>query len=293
MLTLSYKNFRNLLRIFPICPKPEAIGLENIPQNEPTLFVFNHVTRRAEPLFLQLAAPARLDIRFFAEITLVSTYKLARTKRDIMNSIFPPHRQKKMGQNSLKGFFFEKFADLLTRFFIAQMRRFHIIPVYLHDPPTREEELKKWRVNKDALRECLKSLESNVPVAIAPSGGSTHETAGIPIFQTIVPTLASLLYKKGKVVKIVPCIIKERPELSQKTYKKYVADRIPPCRFLRWLMNRIKGESYERPRLTVEFLAPLTFAKANPLKLEKVLFVAELQKIMYTSLKKDNEGRER
>lgn len=287
MLTLSYKNFRNFLRIFPICPKPEAIGLENIPRNEPTLFVYNHVTRRAEPLFLALAAPARPYIRFFAEITLVSTYKLSRTKRDIMNSIFPPHRQQKMRQNFLKRFFFEKFADFMTRFFIAQMSRFHIIPVYLHDPPTREEELTKWRMNKDALEECLKCLESNIPVAIAPSGGSTHETVEIPISQTIVPTLAGLLYKRGKVVKIVPSVVKERPEISKKTYKKYVADRIPPCRLLRWLTNKIKGKSYERLRLTVEFLAPLTFAKANPLKLEKVLFVAELQKVMYASLKKE------
>jgi hypothetical protein len=288
MLTLSYKNFRNFLRTIPICPKPKAIGLENIPKNEPTLFVYNHVTRRAEPLFLGLAAPASPYIRFFAEITLVSAYQLSRTKRDIVNSMFSQNWQKKMNKNPWRRSRLEKFADFLTRFFIAQISRFQIIPVYLHDPPTREEELKKWRINKNALEECLKCLESHIPVAIAPSGGSTHETVDIPVSQTIVPTLASLLYKRGKVVKIVPSVVKERPEINKKTYKKYVTNRIFFYRFLRWLMNKIKIKSYEQPRLTVEFLPPLTFAKANPSKSEKVLFVAELQKIMYTALSKEN-----
>lgn len=287
MLTLSYKNFRSLVRTIPICPKPKAIGLENIPQNEPTLFVYNHITRRAEPFFLGMAAPARPYVKFFGEITIVSTYELTRTRRDILDSVISKNWQQKMKENPRIRFWVEKFVDFLTQFFIAQMSRFHIIPVYLHDPPTREEELKKRRINKNALEECLKCMESHIPVAIAPSGGSTHEAADIPVSQTIVPTLASMLYKRGKVVKIVPSVVKERPEISKETYKKYVADRIPLYQFLRWLRNKIRGKNYVRPRLTVEFLPPLTFAKANPQKSEKVRFVEELQQIMYTALKKE------
>jgi 1-acyl-sn-glycerol-3-phosphate acyltransferase len=288
MLTLSYKNFRGFLRAIPICPKPKAIGLENIPQNEPILFVYNHVTRRAEPLFLGMAAPARPYVRFFGEITLVSTYKLSRTKRDIMNSIFSEAAQEKADRKARARRRLEKFVDFLTRFFIAQMSRFHIIPVYLHDPPTREEEKKKWSINKSALEECLKSLESHIPVAIAPSGGNTHETGGIPLPQTIVPTLASMMYKRGKIVKIVPSVVKEKPEVCKATYKKYLADRILPYRLFCRLINTFKGKRYERPRLTVEFLPPLTFTKTSPQKVEKVRFVEELQQIMYAALKKED-----
>ena len=288
MLTLSYKNFRNFLRIVPICPKPEAIGLENIPKDEPTLYVYNHITRRAEPLFLGMAAPAKPPIRFFAEITIVSNYQRSTTKEDIVHSIFSRSFQQKMGKNALTRFSFAKLTDFLTRFFIAQMSRFQIIPIYLHDPPTRDEELIKRHINKQALEECLKCLENHIPVAIAPSGGSTHEAAENPISQTIVPTLASLLYKRGKVVKIVPSIVKERPTVNKETYKKYLADRIPLCRFCGWLMNKIKASRYERPRLIVEFLPPLTFAQTNPTKAEKILFITELQHAMYTALRKEN-----
>jgi len=288
MLTLSYKNFRTFLRTVPICPKAEAIGLGNIPSGEPTLFVYNHITKRSEPLFLGMAAPASPYIRFFAEITIVSTYLLSRTKQDILDSIFTQDRQRKISRNRLTRFCFEKFADFLTRFFIAQTNRFHLIPAYIHNPPTREEEFTKWRINRHALEECLTCLESHIPVAIAPSGGSTHESAATPISQTIVPTLANLLYKRGKIVKIVPSIIKERPEINKKTYKSYVADRIFLCRFFRWLINKIGGKGYKRPRLTVEFLPPLTFIKTNPQKSEKIRFVEELQQIMYAALKKEN-----
>ncbi len=290
MLTLSYKNFRNFLRIIPICPKPEAIGLENIPRNEPTLYVYNHITRRAEPLFLGMAAPANPPLRFFGEITIVSTYMRSRTKEDIANSLFSRSFQQKMEKSALTQTGLKKLIDFLTRFFIAQMSRFHIIPIYLHDPPTKDEELVKRHINKKALEECLKCLENHVPVAIAPSGGSTHEAAENPISQTIVPTLASLLYKRGKVVKIVPSIVKENPTINKETYKKYLLDRIPLCRFWGWLMNKIRAGRYERPRLIVEFLPPLTFARANPTKAEKILFITELQEAMYTALRKENSS---
>jgi 1-acyl-sn-glycerol-3-phosphate acyltransferase len=288
MLTLSYKNFRSLLRTLPICPKPKAIGLENIPKDEPTLFVYNHVTRRGEPLFLGLAAPARPGVRFFADMALVSDHQLSTTRKDLVNSIFSQKWQQKIGQRPWMSFCFERFSDFLTRFLHAQINRFHVIPAYLHHPSTEEGELKKSRRNKKALRECLECLESHIPVAIAPSGGRTHEAVETSVSGTIVPTLASMLCRRGKVVKIVPSVVKERPEINKKTYKKYVADRIPFYRFLRWSVNKIRGNSYTRPRLTVEFLPPLTFAKLNPEKAEKVRFVAELQQIMYTSLKKDN-----
>ena len=55
-------------------------------------------------------------------------------------------------------------------------------------------------------------------------------------------------------------------------------------------MNKIRAGRYERPRLIVEFLPPLTFARANPTKAEKILFITELQEAMYTALRKENSS---
>lgn len=273
-----------MLKAFPLCPKPKAIALENVPVGEPVLYVYNHVTRRAEPLFLGLAAPSSPAIRFMAEITVLGTDLSLRTRRDIVNSLFRPAFQQKIRRNLLSRFLFEKIVDLLTCYFFTQMARFAIIPVQLHEPLTEEDKIAKRQINRQALEECISSLERNIPVAIAPSGGSTHEAAEDLTTQTIVPMLASLLSRRGKTVKIVPCIVKERPEVSKETYKKYVADRIFFYRFLRWLWSKLGAKGYQRPRLTVEFLPPLTFPKPHPTKTEKLHFVTELQQVIYAAL---------
>jgi hypothetical protein len=287
MFSFSYKNFIAILKAFPLCPLPKAIGLENIPVGEPVLYVYNHVTRRAEPLFLGLAAPVSPPIRFLAEITVLGTYLLPRTRGDIVNSLFRPAFQQKIQRNLLSRFLFEKLIELLTCYFITQMSRFNVIPVHLHEPLSEEDKTAKRRINRQALEECVFSLEQNIPVAIAPSGGSTHEAAEDLSTQTIVPMLASLLSRRGKTVKIMPCIIKERPEVGKKTYKKYAADRIIFYRFIRQLWSKFGAKSYQRPHLTVEFLKPLTFPKPHPTKAEKSQFVSELQKIIYTALASD------
>ncbi len=287
MFSFSYNNFVAILKAFPLCPMPRAIGLKNIPVGEPVLYVYNHVTRRAEPLFVALAAPGRPPIRFLAEITVLGNDLLPRTRSDIVNSLFRPTFQRKVRRNLIARFLFEKFIDLLTRYFITQMNRFNIIPVYLHEPLTEEERITKRRINRQALEKCVSSLEQNIPVAIAPSGGSTHEAAKDLTIQTIVPMLASLLARRGKTVQIVPCIVKERPAVGKDTYKKYVADRIIFFRLLGWLSKKVRRKNTPRLRVTVEFLRPLVFPKPHPTKTEKLEFVSELQQAIYATLARD------
>jgi 1-acyl-sn-glycerol-3-phosphate acyltransferase len=287
MLTLSYRNCVRLLRTVPICPKPRAIGLHNIPRKEPTLFVYNHVARRSEPVFLAVAAPPDPPIRFFIELTLVGQDLYERTEKDVRNSLFSPHLQEKMERRALTRRTMHGIASLLTRFLIAQMGRLNFIPVYLHDPPTREERIRKIRTNRQALESCLVSLAEKTPVAIAPSGGSTHEKADLLNIPTTVASLAETLHRRGQVLKIVPSIIKERPEINKDTYRKYVADRILPFRLWRRLLDGMKIKRYERPRLTVEFLPAVTFTPAKPTKADKLRFVQELQRALYEVLKRD------
>ncbi len=284
MISFSYKHFVALLKAFPLCPLPRAVGRKNIPLNEPILYVYNHVTRGAEPLFVGLAAPVSPPIRFVAEITVLGDHLIERTRRDIVNSIFPLNLQRKINRFLLPRYLFQKFFDFLTQYFITQMRKFNLIPVYLHEPATQEERIKKRRVNRQALIECVTSLEKNVPVAIAPSGGSTHEEAENEAIQTIVPTLASFLRRKGKVVKIVPCVVKEEPPVTKKTYGLYLADRIWPLRFFKQMLSHLQGKKFSRPRVTVVFLPPLTFPHPYPSKAEKIAFVARLQQMMFQAL---------
>jgi 1-acyl-sn-glycerol-3-phosphate acyltransferase len=287
MLTLAYRNCIRLLRTIPICPKPKAIGLHNIPRKEPILFVYNHVARRSEPVFLAVAAPPDPPIRFFIELTLVGEDLFERTEKDVRNSLFSSPVQEKMERRALTRRTMHGIANLMTRFLIAQMRRLNFIPVYLHDPATQEEKIRKARTNRRALESCLESLAENIPVAIAPSGGSTYEQADLPSIPTTVPSLAEMLRRRGRVLKIVPSIIKESPEINKDTYKKYVADRILPFRLWRHLLDRMKIKRYERPRLTVEFLPPVTFSPSKPTKAEKIRFVQELQRALYEALRKD------
>lgn len=284
MISFSYRNFVALLKAFPLCPMPEAQGLKNIPLREPVLYVYNHITRRAEPLFLGLAAPSTSPIRFLAEITVLGDYLIERTRRDVVNSVFPPRFQDKVRRRLISRFLFEKCIDILTRYFVTQMGRFNVIPVYLHDPPSKEERVIKRRVNREALEACVESLERCIPVAIAPSGGSTHEEAEDSIIQTVVPTLASFLCRRGKIVKIVPCVVKENPPVTKETYGLYMADRILLLRILKQILSRLKGVKYERPRITVKFFPPLTFPRPYPTKAEKIEFVNRLQKIMFESM---------
>lgn len=287
MLTFSYRNCVRLLRTVPLCPKPRAIGLTNIPRSEPTLFVYNHVARRSEPLYLAVAAPPDPPIRFFIELTLVGPDLFERTVRDVRNAVFSPGFQKKAAKRNLMRKIVEHSSILLTRFLIAQMKRLDFIAVYLHDPPTPEERTRKARINRQALDSCLKSLAEHAPVAIAPRGGSSYEGADHAIIPTTIPSLAEILRRKGIVLKIVPCVIKERPAINKDSYMKYVADRILPYRLFRKLLDKLRIQPYRRPRLTVEFLPAVTFTASPARKAEKTLFVQDLQRMLYDVLKRD------
>lgn len=284
MISFSYKNFVALMKAFPLCPLPKAVGLKHIPFNEPVIYVYNHITRGAEPLYLGLAAPVSPPIRFLAEITLLGDYLRHRTRRDIMNAVFSEAWQRRMAKHPVTKFFFEKIVNFLTKYFTAQMKRFNIIPVFLHEPLTDEERLIKRRINKKALIDCLSSLEHNIPVAIAPSGGSTHLEAEGEAIQTIVPTLASLLYQRGKTAKIIPCVIKEKPPVTKKTYVYYLADRIFLIRWFKQILSCLSGKEPRNFQVIVEFLPPLTFPKVKPTKVEKIDFVYGLQRLMFEAL---------
>ena len=284
MITFSYKHIRSLVRTFPVCPKPKAIGLENIPNNGPIIYVYNHITRRGEPVYLGMAAPTKPNIRFLAETIIASPEYFTKLHKEVENAIFPPRFQKKAHKCLWIKLWYSKFINIVTKYAIAQANRLKIIHVDLFDPTSEEDRLRKRKINKQAYLECIESLDNDIPIAIAPSGGRTHKTVENPVYQTIVPTLASHLYQRGKTVKIVPSIVREAPMITKRTYWQYVAHRFIPYNVLKRLIKVFKNKKYIKPRLVVEFLPPLTFEKANPSKPEKIEFVKNLQQLIYSSL---------
>jgi len=287
MLKFSYRNSVRIMKYLPVCPCPQAIGLPNIPRNEPTIYVYNHQTTRAEPLFLALAAPVDPPIRFFVDIKVAKPAIIAETLKDVQNSVFSPRLQQKWSGHSIRRKILEKSSRLLTRFMTVNISGYNFIPVFVHEPGSPEEDAIKRRINREAFENCIRSLEDNVPVAIAPSGGYTHQEATRIIVPTTLPSLAEVLQKRGKTLKIVPSIVKERPQVCHGTYKRYIADRILPYRLCRLMLDRLKIKRYNRPRLTVEFLPPMTFPYLNSSKDDKVRFVQKLQQIMYDVLNRD------
>jgi len=286
MITFSFRSAVRILRTVPICPKPKSIGLKNIPKNEPMIFVYNHIVLRAEPVWLGIGTPVKPHIRFFADIKLADPKNLPILKKDIRDSVFTQKFQKKANRFRWTKAALEKIVDGLARYIIAQTNRFDVIIAILDYPTEKEEMSSKFKTNFNALKKCVRCLENNIPIAIAPSGGKTYEAFENPVYNTTVPTLASRLYKNGIITKIVPSIIKERPIINQETYWRYVASRIIFYRLFRQALNLFRIKSYERPTLTIEFLPPLTFEKANPSKDEKVDFVKNLLQLIYDNLKK-------
>jgi hypothetical protein len=287
MLTFSYKNSIRIMKYLPVCPKPKAVGLSNIPKDEPAIYVYNHVTRRVEPLFLALAAPCNPPIRFFVDIKVAQPEIFTETHADVKNSVFSPSLQEKWSRYALRRKILERASRLLTRFLIANISGYNFIPVFVHEPRSPEEDARRRRINREALKDCVMSLESNMPVAIAPSGGYTHQEATKSSVPTTLPSLAEMLQKQGKTLKIVPSVVKEKPQVCHGTYKRYIADRILPYRLCRLLLDRLKIKRYKRPRLTVEFLPPVTFPFLDSTKEDKVRFVQNLQQIMYDVLNRD------
>jgi hypothetical protein len=285
MLTLSYRSAVRFLRTVPICPKTISIGLENIPKGEPMIFVYNHIVLRAEPVWLAIGAPTKPGVRFFTDFKLADPQNLPELKKDIQASVFTEKFQKKAGRARWSKAALEKIVDTLARFIIAQMNRFDVIIANLEYPTEKKEISSKFKTNLRALKKCVQCLERNLPIAIAPSGGKTYEAFENPVYNTTIPTLASRLYNQGKVVKIVPSIIREDPVIEQSTYWRYVSSRIIFYRIFRQFLNFLRIKSYKRPRLTIEFLPPLTFEKENPTKEEKVDFVKDLLQLIYDSLK--------
>lgn len=287
MLTFSYQNSVRIIKFLPFCPVPKAIGLSNIPRDDHTVFVYNHHTARVEPLFVALAAPSDPPVRFFIDAKVVDPGILAETRKDVRNSIFSSGMQEKWGRHALTRKILERITRFLTRFMIANLNRYNFIPVFVHEPQSAEE-LAGWRrFNRGSIEDCLQSLENKIPVAIAPSGGYTHQETIRKTVPTTLPTLAQLLQRRGKTLKIVPTVVKEEPPLGFTTYKTYLADRILPYRLFRLLLDRLGIKRYVRPVVTVEFLPPVTFPHVNSSKAQKVEFVRHLQKIMYDVLNKD------
>lgn len=232
-----------------------------------------------------VAAPNTPKIRFLAEVTIAAKKYLPILRKDIEESIFPDGLREKIRRRRWKEPFYNKLIDFMARYIVAQVNRLDSIVVDLQEPNTDEERLDKQRTNKQALKKCIESLENNIPIAIAPSGGKTHEGIENPVYQTIVPSLASMFFKRGKVVKIVPSVVKERPAIDKKIFWCYLADRIFIYRAIRWVLNLLKIKSYKKYCLTVEFLPPLTFENARPSKPEKIEFVKNLQHLIYSTLR--------
>lgn len=283
----SYKTTVRVLRSLPVCPKPRSLGLSNIPRGEPVIYVYNHVTTRVEPVFLALAAPYKPEVRFFVDIKVTRPEVYDLTHKDVKNSLFSTGLQEKWGRHALRQKILEKASRLVTLYVMGCMKRCNFIPVYVHDPISPEEEARRRRINREAFKECVRCLATGIPVAIAPSGGYTHRGAKKSTVPTILPSLAEALKKRGKTLHIIPSIVKERPPVCHGTYKKYVADRILPYRLFRLLLDRLRIKRYGRPRLTVEFLPPITYPHSDSGKDEKIQFVQNLQKIMLDVLHRD------
>ncbi len=232
-----------------------------------------------------VAAPNVPKIRFLAEVTIAAKKCLPILRKDVEDSIFPAGFREKIRRRRWAELFYNKLIDFLARYIIAQVNRLDSIVVDLQEPNTDEEKFEKQRTNKQALKKCIESLENNIPIAIAPSGGKTHEGIENPVYQTIVPSLASMFFKRGKVVKIVPSVVKERPAIDKKIFWCHIADRIFIYRAIRWVLNLLKIKSYKKYCLTVEFLPPLTFENARPSKPEKIEFVKNLQQLIYSTLR--------
>lgn len=146
-----------------------------------------------------MAAPPKPNIKFFAETKLTNPEYLPILRRDIEDAIFSQRFRKIVKKSRLAKLCCTKLIDYLARYVIEQTNRINLIAVDLSKPDTEEEKLKKHRTNKKALEESIESLESNIPLAIAPCGGKTYETVDRPVYNTIVPTLVSWLYRRGKV----------------------------------------------------------------------------------------------
>jgi len=287
MLSFSYRNTIRIIKCLPVSPWPKAIGLTNIPHDEPTIYVYNHQTARVEPFFLALAAPSRPAIRFFVDWKVAQLAVVGETLKDVRNSVFSPRFQEKWSRYPLRRRVLEWACRLLTRFLTANICGYNFIPVYVHEVRTPEDEALRQHVNRQALQQCIESLENNVPVAIAPSGGYTYQETKRSSVPTTLPTLGEILQKRGKTLKIVPSVVKEIPPVRHGTYNRYIADRILPYRIVRLLLDRLKIKRYDRPRLTVEFLPPVTFPYTDSSKEDKVRFVRQLQQIMYDVLNRD------
>jgi 1-acyl-sn-glycerol-3-phosphate acyltransferase len=275
------------MKCLPVCPVPRPVGLSNIPKDEPTIYVYNHISKRAEPFFLALAAPPRPPIRFFIDIKVIRPEIFTSTQTDVKDSVFSSSLQEKWSRHPLRRKILDWSSRFLTRFLMANLSRFNCIPVFVHPPRSPEEEIRKRRINREAFEDCISLLERHVPVAIAPSGGYTHQESTRDIVPTTLPSLAAVLQKRGKTLKIVPSVVREKPQVAQGTYRKYIADRILPYRLYRLLLDRLKIRKYKRPRLTVEFLPPMTFPYVNATKEEKVRFVQHLQQNIYDVLNRD------
>jgi hypothetical protein len=234
-----------------------------------------------------LAAPPNPPIRFFVDMKVAKPGILAETLKDVRNSVFSLSAQKKWGRYLLSRMIMERVSRLLTKFMTANINRYNFIPVFVHETRSPEDQAIKRRINREAVQDCLRSLENKIPVAIAPSGGYTHQESARNTVPTILPSLAETLQKRGQTLRIVPSVVKEKPQLGFATYKRYIADRILPYRLFRRLLHRLGIKRFERPLITVEFLPPVTFPHLDSTKEEKVQFVRHLQQIMYDVLNRD------
>jgi hypothetical protein len=135
-------------------------------------------------------------------------------------------------------------SRFMTRFMTANLSQYNFIPVYIREPTTPEEQVLRRKTNRQAFEDCIRSLENNIPVALAPSGGYTHQAATRSTVPTILPSLAKFC-KQGKTLKIVPSII-EMPR-SPTGHIAICADRILPYRLFRLLLDRLKIKRYARP----------------------------------------------
>ena len=169
MIAFSYKNLRTLARTIPLCPKPKAVGLENIPNNGPIIYVYNHITRRGEPFYLGMAAPTKPNIRFLAETVLANREYYPKLSREVEDAVFPPKFQKKAQKRLWIKPWYRMVVQILTKYVIAQAKKLNVIHVDLFEPTSEEDRLRKRKITKRPIWSVFEALKTTCRLPLHPA----------------------------------------------------------------------------------------------------------------------------
>ncbi|MFZ2054137.1 MAG: hypothetical protein WAU81_08055 [Candidatus Aminicenantales bacterium] len=92
-------------------------------------------------------------------------------------------------------------------------------------------------------------MDSNLAADISSRRG-IHVVSSLRLGVSTLPILAEFMQRRGKTLKIVPSVVKERPQFTHGTFKRSFGDRILPYRLFRLGLDRLKIKRYDRISLS-------------------------------------------